>query len=111
MLGPFVDRDGVRMASERWATLVESTRYAEVATTDFPALSITVHTTWLGHDPLDNVPPRIFVTRVAGEEVPEVATATLNDARNAHAMICDRFTQQLITLRTGGSSALREGTL
>lgn len=110
-LGPFADRDGVRTTPERWARLVARTRYSEVATTGYASLGVTVRTSWLGHDPLDNVPPRIFVTRVDGEAVPEVTTATLNDARNAHAMICARYTQQMIVLGQGGSRALKEGIL
>lgn len=112
MLGPFYDRDGVRTTPERWASLVESTTYSEIATTDYPSLGVTVRTTWLGHDPKDHTPPRIFATRSSGEDyIPEGTTASLNDARHEHALTCARYTEQTIVLGQGGSNALREGTL
>jgi uncharacterized protein YciI len=112
MLGPFFDRDGVKTSPERWARLVDSESYGEVATSNFPPLGVTVRTIWLGHDPADGSPPKVFVTRVSGDaDMQDTATASLNDSRNAHAETCARYTAQTILLAAGGSSALMDGVL
>lgn len=112
MLGPFFGRDGERISSERWARLVDSDSYGEVASTSFPSLGVDVRTIWLGHDPADGSPPVIFLTRVAGDpEMPQVTSVSLTDSRKAHADVCARYNAQMILLAQGGSPRLKEGTL
>lgn len=113
MLGPFFAKEGgEQLGPERWALLVDSESYSLIATSNYPSLGVMVEISWIGHDPMEHDPPRTFVTRVVSDaEASEVRTPTLHDARNAHAMFCARYTEQVILLRQGGSAAQREGAL
>lgn len=112
MLGPFYDRTGAKIAPERWQALVSEEGYSDIATSKFPALGVTVRSRWLGHDREDNSPPKIFITKaMGGRGVPEIASASEEEALAIHESTCQRYREQSALLADGGAGLLTEGVL
>lgn len=112
MLGPFFDRAGTVIGPERWQALVSEEGYADVAVDKFPALGVTVRTRWLGHDREDNSPPKMFITKaMGGRGVPEIASASEEEALAIHNSTCQRYREQSALLADGGAGLLTEGVL
>lgn len=112
MLGPFFDRNGIKITPERWQQLVSEDGYSEVAITRFPPLLVVVKTRWLGHDSLDSLPPQIFCTRALGDpDVSEINTRTEEEALAVHEALCARYRDQIALMEDGGAPLLTRGVL
>lgn len=117
MLGPFYERAsgeeiGAKIGPEQWQRLVSDPNYSSVAVDNFPEHSVIVRTRWLGHDPEDHEPPRIFVTKAVGDpDVPEVSTETEAEALAVHESMCARYRERTELIADGGAPLLSDGML
>lgn len=112
MLGPFFDRDGNVVTREEVDELFRTALYSHIATDVFTTKRDSVQTRWKGHDEEQTIPPRIFLSRTDGDpDVPEVTSATEEEALRIHASICDRYRDQDRLVDAGGAPLLSRGVL